>query len=140
MQKLKRKPTTKEIARKMRVSIDKINMISSLITRVASLESPVGEDDSGQFLDLIEDRKAASPDGGVANLLRSEKIQELLDTMKPREKDVITLRYGLKDGNRQTLAEIAKHFKITRERVRQIERAALKKLKKRWGQDVEQEF
>jgi len=129
-QRLKRKPTYPEIARKMKMSTEKVKFVSSLITKVTSLETPVGEGERGQFQDLLEDEAAVSPDGEVTQFFRHERICEVLEKMKPRERDVLVLRYGLEDGIKRTLAETAKHFGITRERVRQIESGALRKLKK----------
>jgi len=129
-QKHKRRPRPSEIAKLMKVPTHKVRLISTLVTKVASLETPVGEDDAGQFIDLIEDEAASAPDDQIYEFLRNERIEALLEKMKHRDAQVLQLRYGLKDGRRRTLAEVAKHFGITRERVRQIEKGALKKLKR----------
>lgn len=128
--KLKRTPTASEVARKMRISADKVKQISGLLTEVASLESPIGEEDAGEFLDLIEDEAAASPVDELAQFLRQERVEKLLSRMKDREQKILRLRYGLEDGVAHTLSDTAKRFKITRERVRQIEQASLKKLRR----------
>jgi len=129
-QKHKRRPRPSEIAKLMKVPTHKVRLISTLVTKVASLETPVGEDDAGQFIDLIEDEAASAPDDEIYAFLRNERISALLEKMKHRDAQILQLRYGLKDGRRRTLAEVATHFGITRERVRQIEQNALKKLKR----------
>ncbi len=128
-QKLGRTPILKEIAKKMRISIKKARRLSEIVTRTTSLHKPIGQDESGEFMDLIEDESAISPIDELSRLLRQEKIAELLDKMGAREKEILVLRYGLKDGTFRTLEETAKIFKISRERVRQIENNALRKLR-----------
>jgi len=128
-QKLGRTPTIKEIAKKMRITIKKARRLSEIVTRTTSLHKPIGEDSSGEFMDLIEDETVASPFDELSRLLRQEKIAELLDKMSEREKQILVLRYGLEDGTFRTLEETAKNFKISRERARQIENNALKKLR-----------
>jgi len=128
-QKMGRTPTIKEIARRMRITIKKARRLSEIITRTTSLHKPIGEDSSGEFMDLIQDEAATSPFDELSKLLRQEKIAELLDMMTDREKQILVLRYGLEDGHFRTLEETAKGFKISRERVRQIENNALKKLR-----------
>ncbi|MBN2096887.1 MAG: RNA polymerase sigma factor RpoD/SigA [Candidatus Omnitrophica bacterium] len=128
-QKLGRRPRLKEVAQAMKTSIKKIRQIRGIITRTTSLETPVGKDGTGQFVDLIADESSASAPGEISQLLRHERVQELLERMNPREKEVLSLRYGLTDGNAYTLNEIAQKFKITRERVRQIENTAMLKLR-----------
>jgi len=124
-----RTPTIKEIAKKMRVPIKKARRLSEIVTRTTSLHKPIGEDSSGEFMDLIEDESVVSPFDELSRLLRQEKIAELLEKMSEREKQILILRYGLEDGTFRTLEETAKEFKISRERVRQIENNALKKLR-----------
>ncbi|MCM8813332.1 MAG: sigma-70 family RNA polymerase sigma factor, partial [Candidatus Omnitrophica bacterium] len=128
-QKLGRTPTIKEIAKKMRISLKKAQRLSELVTRTTSLHKPIGDDDSGQFIDLIEDESIRSPFDELSGVLQQEQINELLDKMSEREKQILVLRYGLDDGTFRTLEETAKYFKISRERVRQIEGTALKKLR-----------
>ena len=113
----------------MRISVKKARSLSEIVTRTTSLHKPIGEDSSGEFMDLIEDQSVASPFEELSRLLRQEKIAELLEKMSEREKHILVLRYGLKDGTFRTLEETAKNFNISRERVRQIENNALKKLK-----------
>jgi RNA polymerase sigma factor (sigma-70 family) len=90
---------------------------------------PVGEGESGELIDLIEDENAISPAAEVSSFLQHEHISSLLDKMDEREREILSLRFGLYDGISRTLAETAKHFGLTRERVRQIESAAMEKLK-----------
>lgn len=128
-QKLGRRPRLKEVAKEMKTSMKKIMRIRSIITRTTSLEAPIGKDGTGQFVDLIPDESSASAVEEVAQILRQERVGELLEKMSPRQKEVLSLRYGLKDGIPHTLNEIAKRFGITRERVRQIENAAMRRLR-----------
>ncbi|MFH2145930.1 MAG: sigma-70 family RNA polymerase sigma factor [Candidatus Omnitrophota bacterium] len=128
-QKLGRMPTLKELAKKMRITIKKAKRISEIIMNTTSLHKPIGDDSSGEFMDLIEDESAVSPFDELSRLLRQEKISELLDKMSEREKKILILRYGLEDNTFRTLEETAKYFKISRERVRQIENNALNKLR-----------
>ena len=129
-QKLNRKPATSEIAKSMRISVKKAQELDRVMAQTTSLEAPVGEDDSGTVMDLIEDTKAASPTEEISNYLRQEKVADLLRKMSKREHEVLSMRFGLKDDTPHTLEEVAEKFKITRERVRQIEEAALRKLRK----------
>ncbi len=128
--KLNRKPTNSEIAKKMKVPVRKINELENVITKITSLEAPIGENQTGQVGDLIEDETATAPDQQLSEFMMHEKLEELLLNMNAREKKILELRYGLKDNNKHTLAETAQKFGLTRERVRQIEEAALKKLRK----------
>lgn len=128
-QKLGRTPTIQEIAKKMRIPVKKARRLSEIVTKTTSLHRPIGEDESGEFIDLIEDETVVSPFEELSRFLRQEKIAELLEKMTGREKEVIVLRYGLDDDTFRTLEETAKHFKISRERVRQIENNALSKLR-----------
>jgi RNA polymerase primary sigma factor len=128
--KLGRRPTHAEIARKTKISVDRLNQIDSIATKITSLEAPIGEDQTGQVGDLIEDETAILPDQQLSEFMAREKIDELLMRMKPREKEILELRYGLKDKTKRTLEQTARLFGITRERVRQIEELALKKLRK----------
>ena len=128
-QKLGRRPRVKEVAKEMKTSIKKIKHIRSMITRTTSMEAPIGKDGTGQFIDLIPDESSASAVNEIAQILREERVAELLEKMGEREKEVLSLRYGLKEGTTHTLNEIAGKFGITRERVRQIENAAMRKLR-----------
>lgn len=129
-QKFGRKPTTAEIAKAMRTSVKKAGELEQIMTQPTSLEAPIGKDDSGTIMDLIEDTKATSATDELSNLFRAEKITNLFKKMNEREQEILNMRFGLKDDAPHTLEEVANKFKITRERVRQIEEAALRKLRK----------
>ena len=128
-QKYGRKPKTKEVAKMMRLPMRKIREISETATKISSLDAPIGEEGTGQFIDLIQDEATISPTDNVTDSLRRERVFQLLDRMNEREKKILGLRFGLNDGVTHTLGETAKMFGITRERVRQIESAALEKLR-----------
>jgi len=130
-QKLKRPPSVKEVADKMRISKDKQEQIVFwLSATTSSLEAPVNEGGDSSVMDLVEDEKSASPDASIERLLDKERLAGLLSTMTSREKEILDMRFGLVDGSSHTLAEIAKKLGVSRERVRQIEEAAIKKLRK----------
>ncbi|MFA5145996.1 MAG: RNA polymerase sigma factor RpoD/SigA [Candidatus Omnitrophota bacterium] len=125
----KRKPKVSEIAKKMRLPMKRARQLSKMATGISSLNTPIGEDSSTEFLDLIEDESIVSAVDGLSNFLMQERIKDLLDKMSKREKRILVLRFGLKDGVPKTLRDTAKYFGITRERVRQIENAAMKKMR-----------
>ncbi|MDP1854077.1 MAG: RNA polymerase sigma factor RpoD/SigA [Candidatus Omnitrophota bacterium] len=129
-QKLKRIPTSKEIARAMKISIKKVEDINKWMTKVSSLEAPVGEEGEGEMIDLIEDEKSVSPDSELNRFIDKERVNGLLEVMDQREKEILDLRFGLADGASHTLAEVAERLSLSRERIRQIEERALKKLRK----------
>jgi RNA polymerase primary sigma factor len=129
--KLKRQPRDEEIAKKIGIPKDKIEQITSwMATRTSSLEAPVGEDGQTEVIDLVENEKAHSPDSEISQFMQKEKVDDLLGKMSAREKEILNMRFGLADGKTYTLAEVSKKFGISRERVRQIEEQALKRLKK----------
>ncbi len=128
-QKLHRKPTVKEVAKQMKLPVEKIREVGLIVTKTSSLEAPIGEGNTAQFMDLIEDVTSPSAIDELSHFLQRERISGLLDLMDAREKEILRLRYGLSNGTNHTLGETAKNFGITRERVRQIESVALKKLK-----------
>lgn len=128
-QKFDRKPTTAEIAKAMQISIKKVEEINRIMAQPTSLEAPIGKDDTGMVMDLIEDVNAPSPTEQLSNYLREERVAKLLEKMNKREREILNMRFGLKDDVMHTLQEVAKRFKITRERVRQIEEATLRKLR-----------
>jgi RNA polymerase primary sigma factor len=129
-QKLKRAPSDEEIAKKLKITKSKTKDLNFwLSATTSSLEAPVGEDDESQVSDLIEDENAASPDAQIELLLKKERIDNLLERMSRREKEILDMRFGLVNGKTHTLAEVAKKFKLSRERVRQIEERALEKLR-----------
>ncbi len=127
--KLKRKPRMTEVARKMRMSVKKIRQLSKMASKISSLNAPIGDDGTAEFIDLIEDESIVTADDEVGAYLQRERILELLKNMSPRERKILSLRFGLKNGIPHTLRDTAKHFGITRERVRQIESAAMRKLR-----------
>ncbi len=128
-QQLGRKPAPEEVAKRMRLPIEKVRQLSEMVTSTTSLDAPVGDEGTAEVIDLIQDPSAASPSDNIAAILQHEQIAELLQKMNDREREILTLRYGLRDGTMRTLGETAKHFGITRERVRQIEHVALRKLR-----------
>jgi len=128
-QKLKRTPSVQEIAKKMKKPVVKVKRLKEIVAKISSLHAPIGEDGSGEFMDLIEDESLSTSVDELASFLLRERIASLLEKMNSRERKILILRYGLKDGITRTLDETAKKFGITRERVRQIESAAMKKLR-----------
>src|SRR3989338_5320648 len=130
-QKLGRRPSAQELARHMRLPIERIERLQELVTasQATSLETPVGEEGETEMIDLLEDENTPSPQEDIGRFLQHERINALLKKMNERERRVLTLRYGLADGVSRTLGETAKFFGITRERVRQIEVAAMRKLR-----------
>jgi RNA polymerase primary sigma factor len=128
---LRRPPTPQEIAKKMGLPKEKIEEITSLLsTTTLSLETPLGEDEESEVKDLLQNQQAVSPDKDLSRLIDKERIDNLLEKMSPREREILDMRFGIMDGKVYTLAQIAKKFGISRERVRQIEEQALKKLRK----------
>ncbi len=130
-QKLGRKPSASELARHMRLPIERVERLQELVTssQATSLETPVGEEGETEMIDLLQDESTPSPQEDIGRFLQHERIDALLKKMNDRERRVLTLRYGLDDGVSRTLGETAKFFGITRERVRQIEVVAIKKLR-----------
>jgi RNA polymerase primary sigma factor len=129
LHRLRRKPKVSELARSMKLSVSKIKELQQYDQGTTSLDQPVGEEGEASVMDLIEDPATNTPQAQMDGMLRGERIASLLGKMNPREREIIELRFGLKDGEIHTLNEAAKKFNITRERVRQIEMAALKKLR-----------
>jgi RNA polymerase primary sigma factor len=127
--KLNRRPKISEVARRMQLPIKKIQELSQIVAKISSLNAPVGDEGSAEFMELIEDEKIETAWDELTGYLMEEKISELLGKMTPREKKILTLRFGLKNGVTHTLNETAKYFGITRERVRQIETVAMNKLR-----------
>jgi RNA polymerase primary sigma factor len=129
-QKLKRMPSDEEIGKRLKISSDQQEQINFwLASRTSSLDAPVGEEGETQVSDMIEDTNSVAPDAGIEHLLDKERVKSLLDLMPDRERQVLLLRYGLLGSKAQTLAQIAKKWRISRERVRQIEEGALKKIR-----------
>ena len=130
-QKLKYIPSNEEVAKSLKLSKDKVEQINFwMSSSTSSLEAPVGEEGDTQISELIEDENASSPDAGVAQLMDKERVSSLLDIMTDREREVLDMRFGLADIKPHTLAEVAKKMGVSRERIRQIEEAALKKLRR----------
>jgi RNA polymerase primary sigma factor len=127
--KLSRRPKIKEVAKKMKMSEGRVRQLNEIATKASSLDAPIGQDGSGQFMDLIEDKNSASPKDELSKMFQKERINSLLELISEREREIINLRFGLKDGFSHTLGQTAEVFGITRERVRQIENAAMRKLK-----------
>ncbi len=126
---LKRKPKLSEVAKRMRLPIKRVKQLSRMVSGISSLNAPVGEDGSTEFINLIEDENMISAVDELSNFLTQERIKGLLEKMSKREQKILSLRFGLKDGVPHTLRDTAKHFGITRERVRQIESAAMRKMR-----------
>ncbi|MDD2680134.1 MAG: sigma-70 family RNA polymerase sigma factor [Candidatus Omnitrophica bacterium] len=130
-QKLKRIPTDEEIAKKIKIPKEKIAQINFwMATSTSSLEAPIGEDSEGKVSDLIEDETSIQPDSEIEHLLDKERVANLLEIMSDREREVLDMRFGLADKKPHTLAEVAKKLGVSRERIRQIEETALKKIRK----------
>ncbi|MBU1090605.1 MAG: RNA polymerase sigma factor RpoD/SigA [Candidatus Omnitrophica bacterium] len=130
-QKLKRIPSDNEIAKKLKLPKNKVGEITFwMSSTTSSLEAPVGDEEDSQVSDLLEDKGAVSPDFTVEKLFDKERLDNLLELMSEREKQVLDLRFGLAESKPHTLAELSKKLGVSRERVRQIEEAALKKLRK----------
>ena len=129
MQKLGREPTIEEIAKEMDLSVAKVMEIQRTAQDPISLETPMGEEDDGKMADVIVDESAKSPIESATQTLLREQLLAVIDTLTPREQEVIRQRYGLLDGKQKTLEEVGREFSVTRERIRQIEAKALRKLK-----------
>ncbi len=126
---LGRDPTAEEIARVVDLPVDKVRDIRRVSQEPVSLETPIGEEEDSHLGDFIPDDDALAPADAAANVLLKESLEEVLNTLTPREKKVIILRFGLADGHPRTLEEVGKEFNVTRERIRQIEAKALRKLR-----------
>jgi len=129
LQDLGREPTPEEIAEEMDISPDKVREIIKIAQEPVSLETPIGEEDDSHLGDFIEDQDATSPSDHAAYELLKEQLEDVLDTLTDREENVLRLRFGLDDGRTRTLEEVGKVFGVTRERIRQIEAKALRKLR-----------
>ena len=129
LQKLGHDPSAEEIAREMGMPVDKVRDILKIAQEPVSLETPIGEEEDSHLSDFIPAVEAADPADVTSKMLMNEKLREVLETLTPREKRVLELRYGLDDGRPKTLEEVGKEFNVTRERIRQIEAKALRKLR-----------
>lgn len=129
--KIKRTPSDEEVGKKLKLSKDKVEQINFwLSATTSSLEAPVGEEGESQLVDLVEDVHVQEPDKQVTSFLNKERLDNLLEAMPEREREILSMRFGLADGKPNTLAEVSEKMGVSRERVRQIEEAALGKLKK----------
>ena len=126
---LNREPTDEEIAKKMGISVDRVREVMKISQDPVSLETPIGEEDDSHLGDFIKDESSLSPEEYATNEILKEEIKSVLSTLQPREQQVLELRFGLIDGTSYTLEEVGKRFNVTRERIRQIEAKALRKLR-----------
>ena len=129
VQELGREPTNEEISEHMGIEVEKVNEIRKIAQEPVSLETPIGEEDDSHLGDFIEDETAIAPDEAANFSMLKEQLNQVLSTLSDREKKVLELRFGLNDGTPRTLEEVGKEFEVTRERIRQIEAKALRKLK-----------
>jgi len=129
LQDLGREPTSEEIAEQMEISAEKVREIIKVSQEPVSLETPIGEEDDSHLGDFIEDHTALAPAEAASHQLLKEQVEDVLDSLTERERKVLQLRFGLDDGRSRTLEEVGKEFHVTRERIRQIEAKALRKLR-----------
>lgn len=129
LQELGREPTPEEIGEEMELTTEKVREIMKIAQEPVSLETPIGEEDDSHLGDFIEDQDALAPSDAAAYELLKEQLEDVLDTLTEREENVLRLRFGLDDGRTRTLEEVGKVFGVTRERIRQIEAKALRKLR-----------
>ncbi|MBO7662513.1 MAG: RNA polymerase sigma factor RpoD [Clostridia bacterium] len=129
LQEYGREPTPEEIAREMNISEAKVREIIKIAQEPVSLETPIGEEEDSHLGDFIPDEDAPAPAEAASFALMKEQLMDVLDTLTPREEKVLRLRFGLDDGHQRTLEEVGKEFNVTRERIRQIEAKALRKLR-----------
>lgn len=129
LQSLGREPSPEEIAKEMDVSVDRVREIMKIAQEPVSLETPIGEEEDSHLGDFIEDHDAPAPAEAASFVLLKEQLEDVLDTLTEREEKVLCLRFGLDDGRARTLEEVGQNFGVTRERIRQIEAKALRKLR-----------
>ncbi|MBK5253066.1 MAG: RNA polymerase sigma factor RpoD [Peptostreptococcaceae bacterium] len=129
LQEYGREPTAEEIAKEMGITVEKVREIQKISQDPVSLETPIGEEEDSHLGDFIPDDDVPAPADAAAFSMLKEQLMEVLDTLTEREKKVLTLRFGLQDGRPRTLEEVGKEFDVTRERIRQIEAKALRKLR-----------
>ena len=126
---LNREPSEEEIAERMDIPVEKVREVIKISQDPVSLETPIGEEDDSHLGDFIRDESSLSPEEYATNEILKEEIKSVLETLQPREQQVLELRFGLIDGTCYTLEEVGKRFNVTRERIRQIEAKALRKLR-----------
>ena len=129
VQELGREPRSEEIAERMDIAVSKVRKVLKIAQEPISLETPIGEEEDSHLGDFIEDRGVVSPSDAVININLKEMTEQVLNTLTPREERVIKMRFGLEDGTEHTLEEVGQNFAVTRERIRQIEAKALRKLR-----------
>jgi RNA polymerase primary sigma factor len=129
VQELGRDPTDDEIAEELGLTPDRVREIRKISREPVSLETPVGDDDDASLGDFVEDTEATPPSDAASMAVLHTEMEDMLDTLSPRERRVLQLRFGLADGHERTLEEVGKRFGVTRERIRQIEAKALRKLR-----------
>jgi RNA polymerase primary sigma factor len=129
VQELGHEPTSEEIAKRMDISVDKVRKIKKVAQQPISLETPIGEEEDSHLGDFLEDKTAVSPSDTATYLSLVEQISSVLKTLTPREEQIIKMRFGFEDGNEHTLEQVGQTFAVTRERIRQIEAKALRKLR-----------
>ena len=128
-QELGREPTSEEIALAMEMPSERVREILKISQDPVSLEMPIGEEEDSNLGDFIEDHKAPAPAEAASRQMLKEQMEDVLGTLSPREREVLTMRFGLEDGRGRTLEEVGREFGVTRERIRQIEAKALRKLR-----------
>ena len=126
---LNREPSEEELAKKMGISVEKVREVIKIGQEPVSLETPIGEEEDSHLGDFLKDESSLSPEEYTENEILKEEIKEVLETLQPREQEVLELRFGLIDGTCHTLEDVGKRFNVTRERIRQIEAKALRKLR-----------
>ena len=129
LQQLGREPTPEEIAKELEIPVEKVMEIQKIAQDPVSLETPIGEEDDSHLGDFIQDDESPAPHDSAAYTLLKEQLEEVMNTLTPREAKVLKLRFGLEDGKARTLEEVGREFQVTRERIRQIEAKALRKLR-----------
>lgn len=129
LQELGREPTPEEIAAEMDITVERVREIMKIAQEPVSLETPIGEEEDSHLGDFIPDEDAPAPSEATSFILLKEQLEEVLETLTPREEKVLRLRFGLDDGRTRTLEEVGQEFGVTRERIRQIEAKALRKLR-----------
>lgn len=129
LQEYGREPTPEEIAKDMDIPVERVREIMKIAQEPVSLETPIGEEEDSHLGDFIEDQEAPAPAEAASFILLREQLEEVLETLTPREEKVLRLRFGLDDGRSRTLEEVGQEFGVTRERIRQIEAKALRKLR-----------
>jgi RNA polymerase primary sigma factor len=129
VQELGREATSEEIAKRIDIPVDKVRRTKKIAQQPLSLETPIGEEEDSHLGDFIEDKAVVSPSDAVINLNLKEQTASVLKMLTPREEKIIKMRFGLDDGSEHTLEEVGQTFAVTRERIRQIEAKALRKLR-----------